>query len=49
MFIENGDFHNLKGFEYRFSKDFDIIPIFEILNILYNEIWIRFCVSYRKF
>ncbi len=36
-YIKNGDFKNLKGFEYRFAKDFDIIPIFKILNILYNE------------
>jgi len=36
-FIKNGDFSNLKGVEYRFAKDFDIIPIFEILSKLYNE------------
>ena len=36
-FIKNGDFSNLKGVEYRFSKDNDIIPIFEILSKLYNE------------
>ncbi len=36
-FIKNGDFSNLKGIEYRFSKDNDIIPIFEILSKLYNE------------
>lgn len=34
-FIKNGDFKSLKGLEYRFSKDFDIIPIFEILHNLY--------------
>ena len=28
---------SLKGIEYRFSKDNDIIPIFEILSKLYNE------------
>ncbi len=36
-FIKNGDFSGLKGVEYRFSKDNDIIPIFEILSKLYNE------------
>lgn len=36
-FIKNGDFSSLKGIEYRFSKDNDIIPIFEILSKLYNE------------
>jgi len=36
-YIKNGDFTNLKGVEYRFSKDRDIIPIFEILSKLYNE------------
>jgi len=36
-FIKNGDFLSLKGIEYRFSKDNDIIPIFEILSKLYNE------------
>ena len=36
-YIKNGDFKNLKGVEYRFSKDFDIIPIFEILHLLYQE------------
>lgn len=36
-FIKNGDFSNLKGVEYRFSKENDIIPIFEILSALYNE------------
>lgn len=36
-FIKNGDFSNLKGVEYRFSKENDIIPIFEILSDLYNE------------
>ena len=36
-FVKNGDFSNLKGIEYRFSKDNDIIPIFEILSKLYNE------------
>jgi len=36
-FVKNGDFSSLKGVEYRFSKDFDIIPIFEILSKLYNE------------
>ncbi len=36
-YVKDGDFSALKGFEYRFAKDFDIIPIFKILNILYNE------------
>ena len=36
-FIKNGDFSCLKGIEYRFSKDCDIIPIFQILSKLYNE------------
>ena len=36
-FIKNGDFSVFKGVEYRFSKDNDIIPIFEILSKLYNE------------
>ena len=36
-YIKNGDFKNLAGLEYRFSKDYDIIPIFEILHELYSE------------
>ena len=36
-FIKNGDFTSLKGVEYRFSKENDIIPIFEILSKLYND------------
>lgn len=36
-YIKNGDFKNLQGLEYRFSKDYDIIPIFQILNSLYTE------------
>ncbi len=36
-YVKNGDFDNLKDLEYRFSKDYDIIPIFEILYALYNE------------
>ena len=36
-YVKNGEFKNLKGLEYRFSKDYDIIPIFEILYALYNE------------
>ena len=35
-YIKNGEFKNLKGLEYRFSKDSDIIPIFEILYTLYK-------------
>ena len=36
-YIKNGDFKNLKGIEYRFAKDYDIIPIFNILHKLYTE------------
>ena len=36
-YVTNGDFSNLKGVEYRFSKENDIIPIFEILSKLYKE------------
>ena len=36
-YVKNGDFSNLKGIEYRFSKDYDIIPIFNILHKLYTE------------
>ncbi len=36
-YIKNGDFSNLKGFEYRFSKDYDIIPMFDILHTLYIQ------------
>lgn len=36
-YIKNGDFSNLKGVEYRFAKEGDIIPIFEILYSLYTE------------
>ena len=36
-FIKNGDFGGLKGIGYRFSKDYDIIPMFNILHRLYNE------------
>ena len=36
-FVKNGDFSSLRGVEYRFSKENDIIPIFEILSQLYNE------------
>lgn len=36
-FIMNGDFSSLQGIEYRFSKENDIIPIFQILSKLYNE------------
>ena len=36
-YIKNGDFENLKGLEYRFCKDYDIIPIFDILHGLYDE------------
>ena len=36
-YVKNGDFANLKGMEYRFAKDYDIIPVFEILNKLYSS------------
>lgn len=36
-YVINGDFSNLKGLEYRFSKDFDIIPVFDILHELYTK------------
>jgi len=36
-FVKSGDFSLLKGIEYRFSKENDIIPIFQILSKLYNE------------
>ena len=36
-YIKNGDFKNLKGIIYRFSKDYDIIHMFEILHKLYTE------------
>lgn len=36
-YVRNGDFNNLTGMEYRFSKDYDIIPIFQILHKLYSE------------
>ena len=36
-YIKNGDFKNLQGIGYRFSKDYDIIPMFNILHKLYTE------------
>ena len=36
-YIKNGDFNNLKGIGYRFSKDNDIIAMFNILHQLYSE------------
>lgn len=36
-YVKNGDFSSLKGIEYRFSKENDIIPIFQMLSKLYNE------------
>ncbi len=36
-YIKNGNFNNLSGIEYRFAKESDIIPVFEILNKLYKE------------
>jgi uncharacterized protein (TIGR02757 family) len=36
-FIKNGDFSSLKGVDYRFSKENDIIPIFTTLSKIYNE------------
>jgi len=36
-FVLNFESKSLKGFNYRFAKDFDIIEIFNILNKLYKE------------
>lgn len=36
-FVINFDPKTLKGFNYRFAKDFDIIEVFQILNKLYKE------------
>ena len=36
-FVENFDPNLLKGINYRFSKDYDIIEIFNILKDLYNK------------
>ncbi len=36
-YILNGDFSRLKGFNYRFAKDFDVIEVFNILHKLYKE------------
>lgn len=36
-FVLNFDSKNLKGFNYRFAKDFDIIEVFHILNKLYKK------------
>lgn len=36
-FILNFDAKTLKGFNYRFAKDFDVIEIFKILNKLYKD------------
>ena len=36
-YIKNGDFSNLQGIGYRFSKDYDIISMFKILHDLYTE------------
>jgi len=36
-FILNSDFKALKGFNYRFAKDIDIIEVFNILKKLYKE------------
>jgi len=36
-FVLNSDFKELKGFNYRFAKDFDIIEVFNILKKLYTK------------
>lgn len=36
-FVLNFDEKELKGFNYRFAKDFDVIEVFRILNKLYKE------------
>lgn len=37
QYVLNFDEKTLKGFNYRFAKDFDIIEVFKILNKLYKE------------
>ena len=34
-YVTNSDYENLKGFNYRFAKDFDIIEVLKILKNLY--------------
>lgn len=36
-FVLDFDYKVLKGFNYRFAKDFDVIEVFNILNKLYQE------------
>ena len=36
-FVHNAEFKNLKGFNYRFAKDIDVIEVFKILNTLYKK------------
>ena len=36
-YIKKGDFNNLKGFNYRFGKENDILGILKVLNKLYNS------------
>lgn len=36
-FVLNFEAKKLKGFNYRFAKDFDVIEVFNILNKLYKE------------
>lgn len=37
QYILNFDAKTLKGFNYRFAKDFDVAEVFEILNKLYKD------------
>lgn len=36
-YVSNFEPKTLKGFNYRFAKDFDVIEVFRILNKLYND------------
>lgn len=36
-YVLKGDFSKLKGFNYRFAKDFDVIEVFNILHKLYKQ------------
>lgn len=37
LYIKNGDFSNLRGFNYRFAKENDVKEIFQVLSKLYNS------------
>ena len=36
-YVLKGDFKELKGFNYRFAKDVDVVEVFKILNCLYKD------------